>query len=191
MYLSSVIYLSIFHILGKNAKYIACSTVLIIKSYFVLWEETFNRRFACFLLSKLIRFTWVIYLYSRQKVLAYMYSLIQLLSFVFAIKLYSNCGRRDRMVVGFIITYAISAYQHLRCEFEPCSGEVHTLCYKVCQWLVTGLFFPVYSGSSTNKTDCHDITEILLKVAVNTINLYSNKFAIPLLLLDQVPFYLL
>jgi hypothetical protein len=24
--------------------------------------------------------------------------------------------------------------------------------------------------SSTNKTDCHDITEILLKVALNTIN---------------------
>ena len=26
---------------------------------------------------------------------------------------------------------------------------------------------------STNKTDCHDITEILLKVALNTINLKS------------------
>ena len=25
--------------------------------------------------------------------------------------------------------------------------------------------------SSTNKTDCHDITEILMKVALNTINL--------------------
>jgi hypothetical protein len=27
----------------------------------------------------------------------------------------------------------------------------------------------VFSRSSTNKTDCHDITEILLKVALNTI----------------------
>jgi hypothetical protein len=27
----------------------------------------------------------------------------------------------------------------------------------------------VFSGSSTSKTDCHDITEILLKVALNTI----------------------
>ena len=26
--------------------------------------------------------------------------------------------------------------------------------------------------SSTNKTDCHDITELLLKVALNTITLY-------------------
>jgi len=36
---------------------------------------------------------------------------------------------------------------------------------------VTGWWFcpgtPVYS---TNKTDCHDIAEILLKVALNTIN---------------------
>jgi len=46
-----------------------------------------------------------------------------------------------------------------------------TLCDKVCQWLVTGQWFssdtPV---SSTNKTESHDITEILLKVASNTIN---------------------
>jgi len=28
--------------------------------------------------------------------------------------------------------------------------------------------FSDYSGSSTNKTDRHDITEILLKVALNT-----------------------
>jgi hypothetical protein len=43
-----------------------------------------------------------------------------------------------------------------------------TLCDKVCQWLATDRWFsPV---SFTNKTDCHDITEILLKVALNTIN---------------------
>jgi hypothetical protein len=29
--------------------------------------------------------------------------------------------------------------------------------------------------SSTNKTNCHDITEILLKVALNTINLNLKK----------------
>jgi hypothetical protein len=28
---------------------------------------------------------------------------------------------RDRMVVGFTPTNAISAYRHYRCEFEPCS----------------------------------------------------------------------
>jgi len=31
-----------------------------------------------------------------------------------------------------------------------------------------------YSGFSTNKTDRHDITEILLKVALNTITLTPN-----------------
>jgi hypothetical protein len=31
--------------------------------------------------------------------------------------------------------------------------------------------------SSTNKTHHHDITEILLKVALNTINKYKNTFA--------------
>jgi hypothetical protein len=41
-----------------------------------------------------------------------------------------------------------------------------TVCDKVCQWLVTGTLV-----SSTNKTDCHDTTEILLKVALNTITL--------------------
>jgi hypothetical protein len=45
-----------------------------------------------------------------------------------------------------------------------------TLCDKVCQWLATGWWFspgpPVYS---TNKNDLHNRTEILLKVALNTI----------------------
>ena len=45
-----------------------------------------------------------------------------------------------------------------------------TLCYKVCQWLATGRwFYPGPLVSSTNKTDLHDITEILLKVVLNTI----------------------
>jgi hypothetical protein len=38
----------------------------------------------------------------------------------------------------------------------------------MCQLLATGPWFsPV---ASTNKTDRHDITEILLKVALNTTN---------------------
>ena len=52
-----------------------------------------------------------------------------------------------------------------------------TLCDKVCQWLATGQWFsPV---SSTNRTDRHDITEILLKVALNTITLSLTSFPIP------------
>jgi hypothetical protein len=45
------------------------------------------------------------------------------------------------------------------------------LCDKVCQWLAAGRrFSPGTPVSSTNKTDCHDITEIWLKGASNTIN---------------------
>ena len=45
------------------------------------------------------------------------------------------------------------------------------LCDKVCQWLATGrLFSPVTLVSSNSKPDRHNITEILLKVALNTIN---------------------
>ena len=46
-----------------------------------------------------------------------------------------------------------------------------TLCDKVCQWLVAGRWFSLDTlVSSTNKTDCYNITEILLKVALNTIS---------------------
>ena len=63
--------------------------------------------------------------------------------------------------------------------FEPhsCRGILHTtLCDKVCQGLATGWrgFFwreGVTPVSSTNRSDDHDITETLLKVALNTITL--------------------
>ena len=45
-----------------------------------------------------------------------------------------------------------------------------TLCNKVCQWLAAGrLSSPSTPVSSTNKTNRDDITEILFKVALNTI----------------------
>jgi hypothetical protein len=52
----------------------------------------------------------------------------------------------------------------------PLRVRCTTLCDKVTQWLATGRWFsPGNPISSTNKTDRHDITEILLKVALNTI----------------------
>jgi hypothetical protein len=46
-----------------------------------------------------------------------------------------------------------------------------TLCDKVFQWLVAGLWFsPGTLDSSTNKTDSQDITDILLKVVLNIMN---------------------
>jgi len=54
-----------------------------------------------------------------------------------------------------------------------------TLCDIVCQWLVAGMWFsPGTLVSSTNTTDRHDITEILFKVALNTITLTLTHFCI-------------
>jgi hypothetical protein len=38
--------------------------------------------------------------------------------------------------------------------------------------------------SSNNKTDRHDIAEILLKVAVNSLTLPSNPFSVRFVFLD-------
>jgi hypothetical protein len=49
---------------------------------------------------------------------------------------------------------------------------------KVCQWLAAGRSFsPGPPLSSTNKTDLHDITEILVEVALNTIKQTSKTFS--------------
>ena len=63
-------------------------------------------------------------------------------SFLLTLFLRGNRGR-DRMVVGFTTTCAISVYHHWCCELEPRSyQDVHdTLCDKVCQWLTTGRRF--------------------------------------------------
>jgi hypothetical protein len=79
------------------------------------------------------------------------------------------------MVVGFI-TYLCTQY------LSPLTLWVRTplrwgvldttLCDKVCQLLAGGRWFSLCTPvSSTNKTDHHDLTEILLKVALNNITL--------------------
>jgi len=78
------------------------------------------------------------------------------------------------MVIEFKTIYAISAYQVL----SPALGNVCSIQHYVIKF-VSGLrqvggFFPGTLVSCTNKTDRHDITEILLKVALNTITLISN-----------------
>jgi hypothetical protein len=50
---------------------------------------------------------------------------------------------------------------------------------KVCQRLATGLWISLGTlVSSTTKTDCHDLAEILLKVALNTITKYMYMYTI-------------
>jgi hypothetical protein len=52
----------------------------------------------------------------------------------------------------------------------PLRARCTTLCDNVCQWLVA--FLRVIQIFSTNRTDRRDITEILLKVALNTVSIY-------------------
>jgi hypothetical protein len=79
---------------------------------------------------------------------------------IFLLLFFCHCGR-DCTVVGFTTTCAISAYQ----------GVLDTtLCDKVYHRLATGQWFSLdTSVCFTNKTDHHNITEILLKVALNAI----------------------
>jgi len=83
------------------------------------------------------------------------------------------------MKVGFTTTCAISGYHHLSCESEPCpcQGVLNTTLFDIVrQLLATGRRFSLGTPVSfSNKTDRHDITHILLKVALNTISHKSNQ----------------
>jgi hypothetical protein len=87
------------------------------------------------------------------------------------------------MVVRFTTTICICAISQclsslkLRVGISFITSVVDTiLCDKVCLWLATGQWFsPGSRVFSTNKTDCHDITEILLKVAFGTLTLRPKK----------------
>jgi hypothetical protein len=82
-----------------------------------------------------------------------------------------GCRGRDRMVVGFTTTYVISANHHWCCEFESRSaqGVQHYVIKFGSDLRPVDGFLRVLWFPSTNKTDPHDIAEILLKVTLNTI----------------------
>ena len=74
-------------------------------------------------------------------------------------------------IVGFTTTYTLWVRIGWRGVLDT------TLCDKVCQWLATGQWFSLVPPvPSTNKIDHHDITEILLKVALSTINQPNHHF---------------
>jgi hypothetical protein len=82
-------------------------------------------------------------------------------------------GRRGRdcLVVGFTATYAISAYHHWCCQLESRSGRgvQHHAIKFVSDLRKVGGFLGFLRFPPSIKTDRHDITEMLLKVALNTI----------------------
>ena len=74
------------------------------------------------------------------------------------------------MVVGFTTTLAISAYHHWCCEFKSLSGRgvQHYVMKFVSDLRQVGGFLRVLQFPP-RITDGHNITEIFLKVAFNTI----------------------
>ena len=95
------------------------------------------------------------------------------------------------MVVGFITTYAISDYHHWCCEFKSRSGKsVQHHVIKFFSRLATGRLSSLGPLlSCINKTDRHDITEILLKVPLNTIkptNLFKAFYFWKILVLFNI-----
>jgi len=80
---------------------------------------------------------------------------------------------RDRMVVGF--TIAIGVHHHWCCGFDSRSGRgvQHYMIKFVSDLRWFSLGPPL---SSTNKTDRHSITEILLEMALNTIKPINQPF---------------
>ena len=86
----------------------------------------------------------------------------------------SHLGR-DHMVFGLLLpvksvpitTNVVSSY--------PIHDKVYSMQHYVIKFvsdLAAVRWFSLDTpGSSINQTDCHDITEILLKVVLNTINL--------------------
>ena len=80
-------------------------------------------------------------------------------------------------------TYAISDYHHWCCEYKSHSGEVCSTQHYVIKFvsvLRQVVVFSVYSVSSTNKTDSHDITKKIVESGIkhhnlNSINTYNSK----------------
>jgi uncharacterized surface protein with fasciclin (FAS1) repeats len=74
-------------------------------------------------------------------------------------------------LVGSLCTVGKKSFTQLSVK---CKNSSVIVCDKVCQWLMAGqCFFPSTLVSSTSKTARHDTTEILLKMALNTITLNS------------------
>jgi hypothetical protein len=79
------------------------------------------------------------------------------------------------VIFMFSYLHEVNILFHVSSTSSKYYFDIHVRNTKVCQWLATSRWFsPCPPVSSINKTDRHDITEIVLKVALNTVN-QTNK----------------
>ena len=94
------------------------------------------------------------------------------------------------MVVGFTTTYMCMQSVPITINVvssNPAQARCTRYSIMFFQWLAKGRkISPGTSFSSTNKTDRHDIAEILLKVALNTITLTPNPMTYILRILSRL-----
>jgi hypothetical protein len=97
---------------------------------------------------------------------------------------------RDRMVVGFTTTRPISNVG-VRTPFIAKCNRYNIMWYSLSVTCGRSVDFCLYS---TNKTDSNDITDILLKMALNTINQTKQNLAchniIDITKISQLYYYL-
>jgi hypothetical protein len=97
---------------------------------------------------------------------------------------------RDRMVVGFTTTRPISNVG-VRTPFIAKCNRYNIMWYSLSVTCGRSVDFCLYS---TNKTDSNDITDILLKMALNTINQTKENLAchniIDITKISQLYYYL-
>jgi hypothetical protein len=81
-----------------------------------------------------------------------------------------SCLKYLDPAINKILPYQVrSSDVNVTCSWRGILDTYTTLCDKVYQWLTADQWFSLGTPvSSTNKTDRHDIAEILLNVALNT-----------------------
>jgi hypothetical protein len=85
---------------------------------------------------------------------------------------YLNLYRRHNTILTFFWQFCISS---VLCPVFGLPSDIHR--YNICQWTAAVRWFsPGTPVSSTNKTDRHDITEILLKMALKTIGIHLVSY---------------
>jgi hypothetical protein len=97
--------------------------------------------------------------------------------FVFQRIIVRGIRGRDRMVVGFITTYAIRAYHHSSCGFESRSGEVRNMNTQVINTIWLHLFLLFLSREKDAFADC--LNRNLAELGTNSYlpyGLLANNF---------------